>query len=157
MLAEDNSQLDSFLEAAGQDIDFSPGGVSAPFPTAPVGVGATWVVTVLIAQDLVGIEQRTTHELLSIDGSLIELAISVDQTLLNTEALGVGLDNAETSYVATGSGTLMFDLSTPFPAASSLFLDQLIEISGESDGQSVSLITSNVVGVEFVTLEVIRR
>ena len=91
------------------------------------------------------------HEFISIDGSVIELAITVEQVMDNVEALGIGLENAETSYQALGSGSLLFDLAMPLPLESDLALDQLIEINGTADGSDVDVVTRNYTTVSVVS------
>jgi hypothetical protein len=151
LLESDDSQLSSLIEASGQQIDFSPAGVAAPFPVEPVGIGARWTVVATIPQEFVSITQTSTYEFISIDGSVIELAITVEQVMDNVEALGIGLENAETSYQALGSGSLLFDLAMPLPLESDLALDQLIEINGTADGSDVDVVTRNYTTVSVVS------
>ena len=156
VIADDGSSFDTFYEAAGQEVDFSPGSVVSPFPSEPVGVGATWVVVATIAEEFVSLEQRTTYEVTSIDGQLLEMSITVEQTLLNIEALGAGLEDPDVSYVAVGTGSITIDRSTAMPQHSDTSLVQTIEIRGISEGVSVEIITTNIVGTRLVTESVAR-
>ncbi len=156
VLAVDQSQLASLFEASGQVLDFSPAAAAPPFPDEPLGVGGRWVAEVTVVQEFVATLTRTTYEVVALDGSIVELQLSVEQELLNPDALAVGLENAETSFTSEGTGTARLDLTSAMPSESESSVTMRIAIHGVADGTEIDVLTENLIGLSVVTTGIAR-
>lgn len=93
--------------------------LSFPLPAEPVGVGARWSSTQEL--DLQGfvIPQTTETELLSIDGNVIELAITSTQEVPPGPMTLGGTEVEIRAWDVQAEGTVLIDLTHPTPTSES--------------------------------------
>ena len=91
-------------------------------PAEPVGVGARWSVTADLEIQGIPMTQTTEYEVLSIDGDVVELAVTSTQEVApgtevgaDDSAMGAGLEVQ--LWDVAGEGTMQLDLTSFFPTA----------------------------------------
>ncbi len=113
--AVSSPELKAMVDAMTQSF----GQMGAPFPEAPVGVGASWKTKSRITQGGVTITQIATYELLERTERGGKLALRLQQrvprTKMATPNLPAGTRAELISLEATGQGQLEFELSRAIP------------------------------------------
>ena len=127
----------SILEAAavtGQN------GVALAFPQEPVGVGAVWEVGAEVDISGLDVFQVSTYEVLSISGTVVELAVTTSQFVEPGSVMNVpGAEATVEAWSADGSGTLTVDLTSPANLGSiQVTADQTLAISAA--GEEVEIV-----------------
>ncbi len=89
-------------------------GVALAFPPEAIGVGGTWETVAELSISGLPVTQTSTYEVLSIEGSIIELAITTSQAVPVGSAMDIpGADATVQSWSSEGAGTMTVDLTTP--------------------------------------------
>lgn len=100
-----------------------------PLPGEPVGVGATWQIVQMLPAGGLEVEQITTYEILAIDGSVVELALSTEQLVDEGQKLEAGGSSATVlQWEGISSGSITYDLTSMVPASTAqLIANQELE------------------------------
>ena len=119
---------------------------SMPLPIEAVGVGAKWDVRHRL--DLNGIEtsQVGSYELTALDGDMVTLTVSVEQTAANQTIdnpdLPPGASMRLRRLTARGSGTIQLDLTSLVPTSEiSTTSNAVMDIDMAGDSQSMGVET----------------
>lgn len=89
-----------------------------PLPEEPVGVGAMWEVTQVLELNGLEVEQVTSYELLSIDGTVVELALGSNQVVEAGDQLEAeGVTATVVSWEGISSGSITYDLTSMVPTS----------------------------------------
>lgn len=93
----------------------------SPLPEEPVGVGARWETISLLELEGLRITTIATSELVSIDGTIVELTMTGRQEVdPDTRMQAQGLTGEVTEWEIVSSGTTVLDLATINPISSSV-------------------------------------
>jgi len=103
---------------------------SHPLPEEAVGVGATWQVSQLIPVNGIDVEQVTSYEVLSIDGTVVELALAAEQFVEAGDQLEAGGATATVLlWEGITSASITLDLTAMVPSSTAqLFANQELEL-----------------------------
>lgn len=110
--------------------------MGVPFPTEPVGEGASWTATTGMDVMTMQVEVNTTYTLEEFDGENYVLAVEVDGTIESGSQQGVEIGGGSQS----GSGTSEGSLAVPMPLSMEMTMDQSMSMS--AGGQSMDMETS---------------
>lgn len=98
--------------------------ISSPLPAEAVGVGAIWQVPQEILVNGAAIDSLATFELTAIEGDVIELAVSVEQTgdipISDLLPIPDSINVSAQSLDSTGAGRTFIDLNQMMPLGSDL-------------------------------------
>jgi hypothetical protein len=83
-------------------------------PAEPVGLGATWKVTVHIVSNGVPVDATTTYTLRDRQGDVLSLGTVIAMTI-DTKAMTAGMGASMDRFDASGAGDLSWDLNRLFP------------------------------------------
>lgn len=89
-----------------------------PFPDAPIGVGAQWIVRQQVTSGIT-LDQTTTATLTAREGNRLTIDLAIDQKprssvwQLEGDSGSLNIDQ----YVMTGTGSMTIDLDKPLPVA----------------------------------------
>ncbi len=124
--------MDSLQESVGQ--------VAVPLPEEAVGVGATWEATSHITRgNGINMTQKTSYELVSVEGSKIKLKISLDQTAepqtIKAPGMPTGADAKLLNLQSSGSGETLLDLSKLAPIDSTISMESKFKMAVKAMGQ----------------------
>ncbi len=110
--AADLGTIGTSIDNAGES------GLTNPFPLEPVGIGARWQTRQVVVT-LVEAEMVSTYELVSFDGTVLELAVEVEQVVRAGANYQVPTGTATVAdWDVAGSGTVTVDLrSSVFTSA----------------------------------------
>lgn len=102
--------LEGFERSLGQTF--------VPLPQAPVALGARWEQAVTIETNNIDVVQTTRYELVGVDGDLITLNFTVEQTPIDRSVPHPFLKDATVNidrWQSTGEGMVVFSLAEPAP------------------------------------------
>ncbi len=89
-----------------------------PLPEEPVGVGAQWEVTQVLELNGLDVEQVTAYEVLSIDGTVVELALASEQIVQpGDELVAEGITATVVSWEGISSASITYDLTSMVPTS----------------------------------------
>lgn len=89
-----------------------------PFPTEPVGVGASWTVTTVVHASGLDLNQVTTYTVTDVGPEWVNLDSSVTQTAPEGSVMSSqGIDFVVTAWSVSGSASIEIDLSSPVPSS----------------------------------------
>lgn len=107
--------VDSFQQSIGQ--------MAIPFPAEPVGVGAKWQSTVALEQMQLKVDQTSTYEIVSIEGSVVKVKFSVQLNAppqaMKSAQMKAGLEATLNKFQGSGVNEATFDLTKVLPVSSS--------------------------------------
>ncbi len=92
--------------------------MSSPLPEEAVGPGAKWEVTMPIQSQGLSLEQKSTCEVVSIEGSIVKLKTSIVQNAANQKIenpAAPGLEMTLKQMTGSGTGTTTMDLRKLMP------------------------------------------
>lgn len=141
-----NPQMSQMMDSTQQSMDQ----MSSPLPEEPVGVGAKWELNQNIEQNGINVKQKTTFELVELEGSTGKLKASIMQTAEPQTAQMPGGVSAEVkSLNSSGEGEINFDLANLVPQKASIDLktdsDMKVKQGGMSQEVKMSADTSMVI------------
>ncbi len=124
--------MDSLQESVGQ--------VAVPLPEEAVGVGATWEATSQITRgNGINMTQKTSYELVSVEGSQVKLKIKLDQTAepqtIKAPGMPAGADAKLIDLKSSGSGETVLDLTKLAPLDSTISMDSKFKMAVKAMGQ----------------------
>ena len=91
-----------------------------PLPEEPVGVGATWQIAQNLQVSGLDVVQLTDYEVLSIDGTVVELGLATEQFVpVGSEMVAGGATATVLAWESINSGSIIFDLTSMVPASTS--------------------------------------
>lgn len=91
-----------------------------PLPDEPVGVGATWQIAQNLQVSGLDVVQLTDYEVLSIDGTVVELGLATEQFVpVGSEMVAGGATATVLAWESINSGSIIFDLTSMVPASTS--------------------------------------
>jgi hypothetical protein len=90
--------------------------LAVPLPAEPVGIGAVWQVNEQIESSGLIIDQTREFRLVGIEGNVLAMDITVEQTVEAGETMETGeVPITVISWLATGAGTMEYDLTRVVP------------------------------------------
>ena len=100
-----------------------------PLPEEAVGVGAKWEVSQILQLNGLDVEQITTYEVLSIDGSVVELALASEQLVEpGDELVANGASATVVLWEGVSSASVTYDLTSMVPTSEAqVFANQEFE------------------------------
>lgn len=139
--ADMDPQMKQMMEGSRQAMEQ----MSSPLPQEAVGVGATWEVDQLVAQNGLKLKQKMQFTLAKLDGKLglfkTTIAQSADRQVANLPNVPAGVTAELLSHTGTGTGEVNFDLSKLVPPRSTITIktDSSIKVSGSGQEQSMQM------------------
>jgi len=118
--------------------------MSAPLPEKPVGVGARWLVTQPVSNEMLKFSQKATYELKAIEGDVIEMHIDIAQEAPPQDIEAPGMGDASARLVALksgGSGKTVVDLAELVPT-SEISTSMSMEVEIRAQGQQQNMTTT---------------
>ena len=115
-------------------------------------MGARWTRTSIEASNGLYIEQQVTYELVSREGSVIQLNCTIAQEPTSKDVTLPNLPPGATAQLAEfegkGGGTMTWDLTKPAPSVYSLNVDVKMDMAIDAMGQQMNMTMSMESGVK---------
>ena len=143
-----NPQLSQMVGSLSQSLD----GLQMPLPAEAVGVGARWEGRQTLNANGIAMQQKSTWEIQSIDGSDVKVKVTIEQNAgaqpINSAGMPAGAEMALDKMSGTGSGNAVFHLNGLVPTSdvsTSSTMYMSINVGGQS--QPVTVAVTAKVGV----------
>jgi len=133
------------VKQAMADMQESIRSLVTELPKEPVGVGAKWRVEQFIPMLQAGILQRTDYEVLSLEGTRVELGVTLTQTLGHERSMNEG--EAESgmllqSVEGDGTGSVSLDFAHLAPVSSEMTSHSSMATAGKNTGAGIKTKTT---------------
>lgn len=148
--------LPEALQQTVNQIQESFGQLQMPLPEEAVGVGARWRAVSRIEQGGLNLKQTTEYHLVAVRGSRLELAVAIEQTVVEPTFTPLGNPDVRGTvdeYRGQGHGTLELDLHRLNPVRSFSRLDIDSTMTLELDGQTTEQTMQMSIALELETVE----
>ena len=143
-----NPQLSQMVGSLSQSLD----GLVMPLPAEAVGVGARWEGRQTVNASGIAMQQKSTWEVQSIEGSDVKVKVTIEQAAgaqpINSAGMPAGAEMSLDKMNGTGSGTAVFHLNGLVPTSdvsTSSTMYMSINVGGQS--QPVTVAVTAKVGV----------
>jgi hypothetical protein len=123
-------------------------GMTVPFPTEPVGIGATWTVTTKVEVNRIRTENEVRYRLVERTGDRVVLEVEISQTAPEQDPklpnLPAGAAVHLTSLSNSGSGHVVVTPSSLLPVSMTSDVSGTTDMTIEQGGQSGHLVQDTV-------------
>ena len=137
-----NPQLSQMVGSLSQSLD----GLVMPLPNEAVGVGARWEGRQTVGTSGIQMQQKSTWEVQSIEGSDVKVKVTIEQTAgaqpINNPGMPAGAEMALDKMSGTGTGTAIFHLNGLVPTSdvsTSSTMYMSINVGGQSQPVTVAV------------------
>jgi len=121
-----NPQLSQMMGSLSSSLN----NLSVPLPEDAVGVGARWEARQTIQANGVQVRQKTTFELVALDGRAIKFKMTIEQTAppqaINNPSMPPGADAALEQWTGNGGGTVAIDLTSLVPTSETTMQSSMV-------------------------------
>jgi hypothetical protein len=143
-----NPQLKQMLDSLSTSLQ----NLSMPLPEEPVGVGAKWEVRAAISAGGLQSFQKTTYEIVSIDGKAVSLKTTTESTAppqaMTNPALPPGTDVQLQKLTGNGTGTATLHLDSLVPTSNAAVQNSMVmAIAMNGNSQTMTTTVTLKIGV----------
>jgi hypothetical protein len=117
-------------------------GISAPFPEAPIGVGAKWEVKQVLKSQGMAIQQTATYELLALDGNRAEIKLNISQHAANQKISSPAMPGMKVDLQkmeGSGTGKVTYELTRMLPVVGEVESKADMQMSMSLGGQAQAM------------------